>query len=221
MGLVAKSRAMVSEGGVFGRWTVLGAAFSGPGYEQMAVAQCSCGEVRAVACRNLISGKTKSCGCLKAERLAEKRRLEIGAANLNFRHGKSRGSRLYAIWHGMRSRCNDPSEPFYHGKGVAVCEEWGNFPAFEAWALANGYADDLSIDRIRSAEGYGPGNCRWANAKQQSRNTSRNVMVEIDGVAMCVYEAIERFGAAVHPSSVLARLRRGWGILDALKTPAR
>lgn len=59
---------------------------------------------------------------------------------------------LYNIWACMKQRCNNPKHTaaaWYHDKGIRVCEEWSdNFHAFQTWALANGYADDLTIDRI-------------------------------------------------------------------------
>ncbi|MBB6347271.1 hypothetical protein ACWGH8_37905 [Nonomuraea muscovyensis] len=36
-----------------------------------------------------------------------------------------------------------------------------NFPAFVAWALANGYESSLTIDRADSDRDCEPANCRW------------------------------------------------------------
>lgn len=43
-------------------------------------------------------------------------------------------------------------------------------PAFRAWALANGYASNLTIDRRDNDRGYEPGNCRWVTFRENNRN---------------------------------------------------
>lgn len=74
----------------------------------------------------------------------------------------------------MIDRCDNPKNKKYHlygGRGITVCEEWKNsFPAFHEWAIANGYSDELSIDRIDNDKGYSPDNCRWATITEQNRN---------------------------------------------------
>lgn len=75
--------------------------------------------------------------------------------------------RLYRIWHNMKSRCYCKSfsrYKYYGGRGITVCEEWKNdFKAFRQWAIANGYQDDLQIDRIDNSGNYEPSNCRWVS----------------------------------------------------------
>ena len=65
----------------------------------------------------------------------------------------------------MKTRCynsNSTAYKWYGGRGIVVCDEWrGDFAAFEAWALENGYADSLSLDRIDSELDYAPDNCQW------------------------------------------------------------
>ena len=80
-----------------------------------------------------------------------------------------RNKRLYNIWACMKQRCNNPNHTaaiWYHDKGIKVCEEWISYRNFEEWAMKNGYADDLSIDRIDSSGNYEPKNCRWISIRE-------------------------------------------------------
>ena len=74
----------------------------------------------------------------------------------------------------MKQRCgnsNDKDYANYGGRGIRVCAEWDNSSvAFIEWALANGYENGLSIDRINCDGNYCPENCRWATMTQQQRN---------------------------------------------------
>lgn len=72
----------------------------------------------------------------------------------------------------MKSRCyyskNDRWE-YYGGKGIEICEEWLDFSLFRKWALKNGYAKDLTIDRLNSDDNYKPSNCEWVTRSENSR----------------------------------------------------
>lgn len=73
----------------------------------------------------------------------------------------------------MRSRCSlvtNPDYPGYGAKGVTVCAGWDRFEDFKSWAMANGYADDLTIDRLKSSGNYEPSNCEWVT---RAINSSR------------------------------------------------
>lgn len=93
-------------------------------------------------------------------------------------HGQTK-TRLHSIWCGMKSRCKGTAGPlateYYFDRGILVCDEWiKSFGSFRDWALANGYRDDLEIDRIDPDGNYEPVNCRWATRVQQMRNTRKH-----------------------------------------------
>lgn len=88
--------------------------------------------------------------------------------------------RLLQIRLAMIARCyhtHVDNYPRYGGSGITICDEWLNDSyAFCRWALANGYENHLTIDRIDSKANYCPENCRWVTITEQARNTKKNVV---------------------------------------------
>src|SRR5271157_2808802 len=84
-------------------------------------------------------------------------------------------SPTYRSWTMMRVRCSDPKCDFwsdYGGRGIKVCARWDKFENF--LADMGERPEGTSIDRWPDQDGnYEPGNCRWATAKEQMRNTRR------------------------------------------------
>ena len=133
---------------------------------------CDCGLTVIAVGNNLRSGNTKSCGCLRREMTRER-----GKANTVHGEGHDNKTRLYTIWCGMRQRCNNPNHHAYNiygGKGVKLGEEWEDYRVFKEWALNNGYADDLSIDRIDPSKGYCKENCRWITISENVARANKN-----------------------------------------------
>lgn len=177
--------------------------------------RCSCGNEIVVTGKRLRSGNTKSCGCYNLD-VATNR-----IVALNTVHGGSH-SRLFRIWSGMKTRCYNKHATNYKdygGRGITMCSEWAaNFAPFRLWALENGYADNLSIDRIDNNRGYSPDNCRWASAKQQNNNRRSNTKVEYNGEIHSVSEWAEIIGIA--SDTLLHRLNCGrFSIEQALTLP--
>ena len=95
------------------------------------------------------------------------------------------GTRIHTIWLGIISRCYNKKcriYKFYGGRGIHVCDEWKNdIMLFYDWAVSNGYADNLTIDRIDNDGDYEPSNCRWVNRKQQANNRRSNTRLTLNG----------------------------------------
>lgn len=110
-----------------------------------------------------------------------------------FKHGHARDynqSRLYNIWQNMKQRCYGKKHNSYLYKGINVCDAWiDSFVNFRDWALANGYENNLSIDRIDGTKDYCPENCRWTDRFGQQSNIKNNWIVKINGKEYCLSAA--------------------------------
>lgn len=144
----------------------------------MWLCRCDCGNTKTIEGGSLRSGNTRSCGCLQ----------KAAAAATAIKHSTTHGlrhTRLNRIWRHMKERCSNPNDKNYEcygGRGIKVCEEWQHdFKAFYDWAMAHGYSDDLSIDRIDVDGDYCPENCRWATKWVQSNNKRSSATIELNG----------------------------------------
>lgn len=99
----------------------------------------------------------------------------INIKHRNTTHGMS-DHRLHVIWSKMKARCKDPGRKdakYYFDKGISVCDQWKeSFLSFAKWALSNGYAPSLVLDRKNGNKNYSPDNCQWVTVAQNNRNKS-------------------------------------------------
>lgn len=143
--------------------------------------KCDCGNFTEVNIAKLRNGHTKSCGCL----MTDVNRNKI------FIDGRSK-TNLYQRWLYMKKRCynkNNQDYKDYGGRGITICDEWlKDYTSFKKWAYANGFKENLSIDRIDVNGNYEPSNCRWVDSDIQSKNKRNNVFLEKNGEVKILQE---------------------------------
>lgn len=193
----------------FGRLTVKEYMGAASNYKWRCL--CDCGRMTLVQSANLTSGNVRSCGCLQKERASE----------ANTTHGLS-GTRLYNIYRGIITRCLNPRDHNFkkYGKnGITICEEWAqSFEAFAEWAHENGYAENLTIDRIDNDKGYSPDNCRWAGYLTQGRNRRNVRHITYKGKTMTYQEWGKEIGISFHVLRYRI-LKKGWSVEKAFTVP--
>lgn len=213
--LAKKSR--VKRGDAVGTIQILGEPFhsriSSLQRQIFVVARCCCGTVFVTEVYGMFVKRwpQKTCGC---------------QANAKHRiHGGAR-TRLYAIYKDMRLRCTSPKRKrykHYGGRGITVCQEWSRFENFREWALANGYASDLTLDRRDNDGNYCPENCRWTTRSVQDNNKQNSVRITAFGERKTVAEW-SRDTRCVVSYQVLGDRMRKWSDKsgeEMLTTPSR
>lgn len=193
-------------GQIYGKLTVIEPAYKGKDGAQKWRCKCECGNETVVDGRNLRSGQTKSCGCLKS-------------VSHTVVHGMT-NSREWRSWMRMRARClNSNSKDYerYGGRGIKICRQWENdFARFydDMGKCPNGF----TLDRIDVNGDYTPDNCRWADTITQNNNKRNNVYLELYGKRKTITQWAKHIGIA--GSTLKGRLDRGWSLKKALTTPA-
>lgn len=187
----------------FGKLTVIEKSTNTKQGKQMWVCKCDCGKTKAkpVNTSDLKAGRVKSCGCLYFESNKGRNRV----------HGLTH-SRIYNIRQSFLSRCyNEKNVAFknYGGRGITVCEEWRNsFNAFYDWATANGYSENLTLDRIDSNGNYEPSNCRWVSMKEQENNRKNNRIIFYKNKRYTLSQLAEEL--KLSSATLRWRLDNGW-----------
>lgn len=172
---------------------------------------CVCGKEKSIQRHDVLSGKTRSCGCMKSRWMAEG----------NSTHGHSRvganknATPEYTAWGNMISRCRSKTRrgaKHYSGRGISVCVRWLKFENFLT-DMGPRPGHGYSIDRINNDGNYEPKNCRWATASEQSRNRSVARMVSYRGKTMTIAELsqvsgipYDRLYSRIHSSKMTAEV---------------
>lgn len=202
---------------VFERLTVQGLIARGSHNRPIWLCLCECGNTTRTTTSELVSGRTKSCGCYKRDNPSAKT------------HGMA-GTLIYDIWVQMCGRCHNPNNKgfiYYGGKGVQVCDRWRH--SFE-----NFYADmgdrpnstststsrsEYSIERKNNKGHYEPDNCVWAVIEVQRNNQSNNHPMTFQGKTQTMAQWSRELH--INYSTVRDRVSRGWSDEKTLTTPVK
>lgn len=168
------------------------------------VCNCTCGTICTVRSVDLRSGHTRSCGCLLRD--------------THTVHGMS-STPEYMAWKKMLARCNDPSNPYYHrygGRGIKVCERWGQLDNFYA-DMGDRPSENHSLDRIDNNGDYCKENCKWSTRSEQQNNKGCTRSLTHNGVTMTISQWAALLGTT--RPTLFSRKRNGWSDEETVTTP--
>lgn len=166
---------------------------------------CDCGGSAVCHGTSLISGNSKSCGCLTKE------------ARINRATHRKTNTRVHRIWQAMLNRCRNSNTAQYHnygGRGIKVCDRWTKFENF--YADMGEPPEGHSIERNDNDGNYCPENCCWADRNTQARNKSTNRIIEFNGVSKVLKDWAADLG--IDQASLRERLDK-WPLEKALTQP--
>ena len=196
----------------FGKLTAIKRVENSKSGQTRWLCRCDCGNEVIVRAADLKNEHTISCGCERIKQLIE----------CNTTHGMTNTS-IYHTWENMMSRCYNPKHKKfdeYGGRGIKVCPQWHKFINFynDVSKLENYGRAGYTLDRINNDGDYCPENVRWADINTQARNKRNNILVEYEGVEMCLTEAAEKSG--INYQTLISRYKHGDRGDDLFK-PAR
>jgi hypothetical protein len=171
---------------------------------------CECGNKKSIASIGLLSGKIRSCGCLRRE----------NTRKMKLTHGHSvnkKQSPEYRSYLKARSRCHDPKDKQYKdygARGIFMCDEWRN--SFENFIVDMGPKPNprLTLERIDNEGPYVGWNCKWDTQKHQANNRRSSRLITFQNKTQTQQQWAEELG--LNPHTLGARIRKGWPLERAL-----
>jgi hypothetical protein len=184
--MASKRRLRDLTGQKFGRLTVENRAANSNSGDARWFCRCACGNLKSTIVHGskMISGETRSCGCLQRERTSQAKTT----------HGHARGrqkSREYkSLLHAIGRIFNpkDSGYPGWGGRGLTMDDCYRFGPDGKTGIGIERLIADIgrcppgkTLGRIDNDLGYIVGNVRWETWGEQANNTRRNVFWTIEG----------------------------------------
>ena len=158
----------------FGRLTVLATLEKG----KKCQVQCQCGIIKIVTSSNLYVGQTKSCGCLRLERITKH---------------KLTNTPTHMAWTNMIGSCYNPNVSSWVYIGyykIKVYDKWLGKTGFQNFLNDMGERPSPKhrLSRLNKKNDFIPSNTYWATLYQCNRNKINNTFYEVDGVKKCLID---------------------------------
>ena len=173
---------------------------------------CDCGKTIRKRVYGFITGKRKSCGCLK----------DTTVAKLKTTHALSK-SRIYKVYNNMVNRCNNENSKGYEnygGRGITVCDRWME-PAPQGFL---NFLEDMgdcptgmSLDRVDVDKGYSKENCRWADATTQAYNQRKSRVNKSGRTGVWWASSLGKWRASIQKNRVSTEL----GVFETFEEACR
>lgn len=156
------------------------------GYKYFWKFKCECGGTITTTSQNVLSGRTRSCGCLNNQDKVKHRMCS---------------TRFYQIYTSLKKRCentNCKSYKNYGGRGIRC--EWKSFLEFRD-DMFQSYLQhcklfgekQTTIERMDNDGNYCPSNCKWATIKEQGLNKRTNHFITWNNRTYTVSQFLKQY----------------------------
>lgn len=183
----------------FGRITVIDLSGVSKNGKKVWNCVCDCGVEKRILSGSLLSGRTKSCGCLSVDTSRENATIHNHCYE-----------NIYSIYKGIKSRCynkNHKNYSTYGGRGVIMCDRWLNDVNLFILDMGPRPSTRHSVDRIDNNGNYEPSNCKWSTQKEQCNNNSRNHPITWNGITKNIGQWAELTG--INRNTIRDRINAG------------
>jgi hypothetical protein len=182
------------------------------------VCKCQCGNKTIVGTDQLVGNRTRSCGCYHIKRATE----------ANIKHNMAE-TRIYRIWHNVKTRCfnkNSPRYKDYGARGIRICNEWLDFKTFYR-DMSESYnkhckkygEKNTTLDRKNNNKNYCKENCKWSTFKEQANNKRDTHYITFNGETLSIAQMARKY--SIPSGTLYRRINDGWKVEKAMTKPLK